>query len=95
MKFWLPSAMKFTFLFLILAKIHIFFLNVPRGGEGSTGLKNIPKKTIFLVLPLQKMRLSFLFMLHCTIASVSLMEKILERVLIWCCSGWLLQALIG
>ena len=44
-KFWWPLflAMKFTFLFLNLAKIHIFIPNSTRGG--STGLGNIPKNT--------------------------------------------------
>ena len=39
-------AMKFTFLFLNLAKIHIFIPKCTEGeGGGSTG--NIPKKTFF------------------------------------------------
>ena len=45
-------AMKFIFLFLNLAKIHILFLNVPSKG-GSTDLGNIPKKKqFFLSAPL-------------------------------------------
>ena len=46
-KFWWPLflAMKFTFLFLNLAKIHIFIPKCIEGGwGGSTGLGNIPKK---------------------------------------------------
>ena len=47
---WWPLflAMKFTFLFLNLAKIHIFIPKCTEGGwGGSTGLGNIPKNTIF------------------------------------------------
>ena len=44
MKYWWPLflVIKFTFVFLNLAKIHI---KVPMGGEGSAGLGNIPKNT--------------------------------------------------
>ena len=47
-KFWWPLflAMKFTFLFLNLAKIHIFIPKCTEGG-GSTGLGTIPKKQYF------------------------------------------------
>ena len=37
-------AMKFTFLFLNLAEIHISIPKFNEGGGGSTGLGNIPKK---------------------------------------------------
>ena len=53
-KFWDPLflALKFTFLFLNVAKIQILFLKVPMGG-GSAGLGIIPKKKqFFLLLPL-------------------------------------------
>ena len=48
MKFWWPLflALKFTFLFITLAKIHIFIPKCIKEG-GSTGLGNIPKKTFF------------------------------------------------
>ena len=49
-KFWWPLflAMKFTFLFLNLAKIHIFIPKCTEAGwGGSTGLGNIPKKKYF------------------------------------------------
>ena len=59
-KFWWPLflAIKFTFLFLNLVKIHIF---IPKsayggggwGGGGSTSLGNIPKKNIFLTASLK------------------------------------------
>ena len=43
-------AMKSTFLFLNLAKIHIFIPKCTEGeGGGSSGLGNIPKKTILQV----------------------------------------------
>ena len=55
-KLWWPLflAMKFTFLFLNLAKIHIIIPKcTEEGGRGgSTGLGNIPKKTLFLVASL-------------------------------------------
>ena len=46
--------MKFTILFLNLAKIHNFIPKSTEGGGDSTGLGNIPKKTFFGVLPLQQ-----------------------------------------
>ena len=53
--------MKFTFLFLNLAKIHIFIPKCTEGGGGSTGLENIPKKKEFLVLLLSfKMMILYL-----------------------------------
>ena len=46
-------AMKFTFLFLNLAKIHIFIPKCTEGeGGGSTGLGNIAKKTCFFTASL-------------------------------------------
>ena len=47
-------AMKFTFLFLNLVKIHMFIPKCTEEG-GSTGLGNIPTKTIFLLLPLEEL----------------------------------------
>ena len=47
----LCSTMKFTVLFLNLAKIHIFIPKCTEGGwggGGSTGLGNIHKKLFFL-----------------------------------------------
>ena len=52
-KFWRPLflAIKFTFLFLNLAKIHIFIPKCTKGGDGgSSGLGNIPKKKQFFDL---------------------------------------------
>ena len=48
MKFWWPLflAIKFTFLFLNLAEIHISIPKCNEGGGGSTGLGNIPKKKL-------------------------------------------------
>ena len=52
-KFWWPLflALKFTFLFITLAKIHIFIPKCIKEG-GSTGLVNIPKKTFFTASPM-------------------------------------------
>ena len=52
-------ALKFTFLFLNLAKVHIFSPKCTKEGGGSTGLGIIPKKTttFFLVLPLSHWRI--------------------------------------
>ena len=46
--FWWPLflALKFTFLFLNVAKIHIFIPKSAHGG-GATGLGIIPKKRLF------------------------------------------------
>ena len=44
-------ALKFTFLFLNLAKIHIFIPICTEEGGGSTGLGNIPKKHFFDCFP--------------------------------------------
>jgi len=49
-KFWWPVflAMKFIFLFLNLAKIHIFISKCTEcGGGDSIGLGNIPEKNSF------------------------------------------------
>ena len=64
-KFWWPLflAIKFTFLFLDLAKIQFFlFLKVPMGG--STGLGIIPKKTVFYCFPEVVYLLHFVFRIY-------------------------------
>ena len=52
-KFLWPLFLKFSVLFLNLAKIHILIPKCSKErGRGSTGLGNIPKKTFFWVLTL-------------------------------------------
>ena len=71
-------AMKFTSLFLNLAKIHIFIPKSAYGGEGgSAGLGIIPKKNSFFSASLSRIFCSWIFDLTtmCSQISIAVIDK--------------------